>query len=309
MHITLCCLPAVLAVAAAPFGLPPMAFWIYVYALLLLFVGLGRNLPELPHKHGLDKLDLFARLFYAIPLGVFGTEHFTNTAGIALGVPRWIPAHTFWVYAVGLGFLCAALSFTVLVQARLAAALTAMTLLTFVLTIDIPAVVARPHNRFFWALALRELAFSGGALALALSRWSTPAKQPWRAPSRAAALPRFFLGVAALFYGVQELLHPDYVPGIPLNKLTPEWIHGRIVLSYFVGLVLIAAGACLLVNKKARIAATGLGLTILLAVLWVYLPMLVAAPRDVVALNFFFDTLMFGGAVLLVAGALDAEPS
>ena len=88
-----------------------------------------------------------------------------------------------------------------------------------------------------------------------------------------------------------------------MQKLTPEWIHGRITLSYFVGAVLIVAGICLLVNKQTRLAATLLGLTILLTVLWVYLPMLLAAPKDIVALNFFFDTLLFCGAILLLADA------
>jgi hypothetical protein len=65
----------------------------------------------------------------------------------------------------------------------------------------------------------------------------------------------------------------------------------------------------LLVNKKARTAATSLGLAILLTVLWIYLPMLLAPPTDVVALNFFFDTLLFCGAILLLANAIDKEPT
>jgi uncharacterized membrane protein YphA (DoxX/SURF4 family) len=117
------------------------------------------------------------------------------------------------------------------------------------------------------------------------------------------------VGAASLFYGVEHLLHPEYVPGVPLQKLTPDWIPGRIVLSYFVGVVLILAGVCLVVNKKARTAATVLGLTILLTVLWIYLPMLLAAPTDVIALNFFFDTLLFCGTILLVANSIDQEPA
>ena len=35
--------------------------------------------------------------------------------------------------------------------------------------------------------------------------------------------------------------------------------------------------------------------------------MLLAAPTDVVALNFFFDTLLFCGAILLLANAIDKE--
>jgi hypothetical protein len=54
-------------------------------------------------------------------------------------------------------------------------------------------------------------------------------------------------------------------------------------------------------------AATSLGFTILLTVLWIYLPTLLAAPTDLVALNYFFDTLLFCGAILLLANAIDKE--
>ena len=79
-------------------------------------------------------------------------------------------------------------------------------------------------------------------------------------------------------------------------------------------MILILAGVCLLVNKKAgnkkvRMPATSLGLMILLTVLWIYLPMLLAAPRDLVALNFFFDTLLFCGAILLLSNSIDKAPA
>ena len=318
MQIVVCCFQqfavVVPALAFAPFGIPVAVFWIYVCALVLFIIGLIKILGELRQEHGVDKLMPVGRLFFAIPLAVFGSEHFTFTANVAALVPRWIPAHTFWVYLVGVAFLGAALSIAVLVQARLAAALVGMTLLVFVFVMDLPAVVANPGNRFFWALALRQLAFSGGAFAFAMCPWSTRSSRP-RQSSPAlrttawAAIPRFFVGLPSLFYGVEHLLHPEYVPGVPLQKLTPEWIPGRIFLSYFVGVILILAGVCLLVNKRARTAATSLGLTILLTVLWIYLPMLLAAPTDVVALNFFFDTLLFCGAILLLANSIDKEPA
>ena len=297
---------ALLDLSAAPFGIPATAFWMYACASLLFIIGFIKILKELPQEHGVDKIMPFGRLFFAISMAVFGSEHFTATAEIATLVPRWIPAHTFWVYLVGLGFLCAGLSIAVLVQARLAAALVGMTLLIFVLVMDIPGVVAHPDNRFFWALMLRQLAFSGGAFAFAMSPWSTRTRQPSSAGSIAewAAFPRFFVGIPSIFYGVEHLLHPANAPGVPLPKLTPEWVPGRIFLSYFVGVILIVAGVCLLVNKKTRMAATFLGLTILLTVLWIYLPMLLQAPTDVVSLNYFFDTLLFCGTILLLASAM-----
>jgi uncharacterized membrane protein YphA (DoxX/SURF4 family) len=186
-----------------------------------------------------------------------------------------------------------------------------------VVVMDVPGVVANPGNRFFWALALRQLAFSGGAFAFAMSPWSTRPRPAWRqswpalrtaATAGWSAIPRFFVGIPSVFYGVEHLLHPEYVPGVPLQKLTPDWIPGRVFLSYFVGVILILAGVCLLVNKKARTAATALGLTVLLTVLWIYLTMLLAAPTDLVALNFFFDTLLFCGAILLLANSMRSVP-
>ncbi len=293
-----------LAQAPAPLRIPVTAFWIYVCASVLLVIGLIKIWGEVPQEHGVDKIMPFGRLFFAISLAVFGSEHFTTTADLASFVPRWIPAHTFWVYLVGLGFLCAALSIVVLVQARLAAGLVGITFLIFVLVMDLPAAILDPGNRISWALALRELAFSSGAFAMSL--WSTRPRQPSSAQPW-SALPRIFVGIASLFYGVEHLLHPAHVPGIPLRKLTPEWIPGRIFLSCFVGLILIAAGCCLLANKKPRMAATVLGLTILLTVLWIYLPILLAAPTDLVALNYFFDTLLFCGTILLLANAMEAD--
>ena len=313
LQLQLCCcqqfVVVVPALVFAPFGIPPITFWIYVSASLLFIIGLIKIFGELPEVHGMDKIMPFGRLFFAIPLAVFGSEHFTATANVASLIPRWIPAHTFWVYLVGVAFICAALSIVVLIQARLAAALVGMTLLIFVFVMDIPGVVAHPGNRFFWALALRQLAFSGGAFAFAMSPWSIRLKQPSRThlTTALAAMPRFFIGIPSIFYGVEHFLHPAYVPGIPLDKLTPDWIPGRILLSYLVGVILIVAGVFLLVNKKTRMAATSLGLTILLTVLWIYLPMLLAAPTDVVALNFFFDTLLFCGAIMLLANAMDNE--
>jgi len=58
-------------------------------------------------------------------------------------------------------------------------------------------------------------------------------------------------------------------------------------------------------NRKSTICNR----QILLTVVWIYLPMLLAAPTDVVALNFFFDTLLFCGAILLLANSLDKEPA
>ena len=79
-------------------------------------------------------------------------------------------------------------------------------------------------------------------------------------------------------------------------------------MAYLAGAVLVIAGASILVERKARLAATGVGITIFLLVLSVYVPILAANPSDIDnGLNYFVDTLTFGGAALLLADALPKE--
>src|SRR5678816_757595 len=109
LQLVVCCSQQFVVVApamiSAPFGLPAIVFWMYACALLVFIAGLIKIFGELPQEHGVDKIMPFGRLFFAIPLAVFGSEHFTITAIIANLVPSWIPVHTFWVYLVGIAFL------------------------------------------------------------------------------------------------------------------------------------------------------------------------------------------------------------
>ena len=82
----------------------------------------------------------------------------------------------------------------------------------------------------------------------------------------------------------------------------------RLLWAYLAGAVLVVAGASLIVNKKARLAATYLGIMILLLCLFIYLPIVVAIPSDIGnGLNYFADTLLFSGVALVLADALPKE--
>ena len=260
---------------------------------------------EVPHAQGLDKVMPFGRLFYTLPMAVFGAEHFTATRFIVFAVPTWIPAPLFWVYLVGVALFAAALAIMANRLAALAAALLGIMLFLFVVLIHIPNVVANPRDRIMWAVALRDISFSGGAFAFAgaHARGGRGRGFAWL-----VTVGRFFIGVPAVFFGVEHFLHPEFIPGIPLGKVTLAWVPGRLLWSYFVGAVLFAAGVSIMALKKARLAATVLGIVIFLLVMFVYLPTLVAHPADVGnELNYFVDTLVFSGAALLLADALPKE--
>ncbi|HEV2416662.1 MAG TPA: hypothetical protein VGX94_02560 [Terriglobia bacterium] len=312
---TIASLPAVQAAVHSAWSFPafapalafiaPSVFWPYLDGAVVLAVGLFVIFKyENQRAPGAEKLLNFGPLLFAIPMAVFGTEHFTATAGIAQIVPSWMPAHLFWTYLVGTCLLAAALSLAANQRAGLAAALLGLMLFLFVLMIHIPNFAAHP-SRFTLAVLLRDLSLSGAALAFAGTKSET-----WREHRRHVfiTLGRFFIAVPAVFFGVESILHPDYVPSIPLNRVTPSWIPGHVLWTYVAGAVLILGGLSLLANRKARLAALCMGLVVLLTVLFVYLPIEAAALSDIGnGLNFFADTLAYGGGLLLLAQALAPE--
>jgi uncharacterized membrane protein len=67
-------------------------------------------LKEASRAHGFDRIPPFGRLFLAVPMAVFGAQHFTAAIYVARLLPSWIPGHLFWTYFVGIALLSAALS-------------------------------------------------------------------------------------------------------------------------------------------------------------------------------------------------------
>jgi len=288
-------------------AIPSQVIWSYFDGGVVLAIGLvGLFLRgDWQKARGFDKLILFGPLFYAAPLAAFGTEHFTLTAAIASIVPPWIPWHLFWTYFVGVCFIAAALSLVTGIQARLAASLLALNFFLFVVLMDIPGWAQDPRDRFGLTLALRELSFSGGALALAASLTELSRE---RAAHILATVARYFVAIPVLFYSFEQFLHGDHVPGVPLEPLTPQYVYGHAIWTYVAAVVYGVAGILLLAGKKTRAAATWVGLTVLFVELVVYVPIGVVERASLDnGLNYVGDTLMFCGAVLLLAGAMSRE--
>lgn len=297
----------VIRIAASPSApiLSPVA-WAYlvgavVLALGLVIISLRGDWKKAP---GLDKLVLLGPIFYAAPIAAFGTEHFTQTKVIASIVPQWIPWHYFWAYLVGTCFIAAGFSLATRVQARLAASLLAITFFLFVVLMDAPGWAQDPRSRFAAVLTLRELSFSGGALALAISltpQWRERGTHPL------ATVARYFIAVPVLFYSFEQFLHARHVPAIPLQMVTPTWIWGHLIWTYLAAVVFAVAGIMLLIGKRTRAAATWLGLTVLFVELVVYVPIGIAERSSLEGLNYLADTLMYCGAILMLANAMPRE--
>jgi uncharacterized membrane protein YphA (DoxX/SURF4 family) len=288
-------------------AIPHTVIWSYsvggvVFAVGLIAIFLRSDWQK---ARGLAKLVLFAPIFYAAPLAAFGTEHFTLTNAIASLVPDYIPWHHFWAYFVGACFIAAAFSLVTGIQSRLSASLLALNFFLFVVLMDIPGWIQSPRDRFAAALTLRELSFSAGPLALAASLMPESRQH---LKNILITVARYFIAIPVLFYSLEQFLHADHVPGIPLEALIPQYIFGHSLWTYLTAIVYAIAGTTLLMGIRKRASATVLGFTVFFVELVVYLPIAVVERASLDnGLNYFGDTLMYCGTLLLLAAALPHE--
>jgi uncharacterized membrane protein len=99
------------------------------------------------------RLVAVACFLMAIPIGVFGIDHFLNPnfapgipqddPALTIPMPSWLPAHVLWVYLTGAIFVLSAIALITRRYARPAAVLTGATILVIIALVYIPLTIAR----------------------------------------------------------------------------------------------------------------------------------------------------------------------
>jgi uncharacterized membrane protein len=298
--------PEILVVALISLKLSPAVMSMCAAGVVVSLLALWSARTDIARARGLDKAVALANLCFAAPLAVFGAEHFVEARSIMQIVPKYMPAPLFWTYFVGVALIAASLSIATKIQVRWSGLLFGIMMFSFVAMLDVPVIRPSLHNRIFWVLFCREPSFAAGGWMLAAAAMD----EKWRGRGMLVMVGRLIIAIAAVFYGVEHFLHPRNVPGVPLEKFMPEWIPGPMVTSYLTGTILFVAGALILIGKKARSAATYLGTWLVLIVAFIYGPILIAQLLDpnrgvqIEGLNYFFDTLLYAGAILALANVL-----
>jgi uncharacterized membrane protein len=270
--------------------------------LLVTAAGLVARRHELTRASLPDRAIALGRIFVAASLATFGALHMSAARGLMTMVPKYLPLPLFWVYLVGFALIAAALSLIFDKAVRWSGLLCGIMFLLFVALMDVPAITTLFHDRFGAALFVREISFGSGLIALSASMGA-----PTTGKSRIVAVCRTVFGLVAIFYGVETLLHPEFLPGVPLEKITPDWEPAARLWGYTIGAFLLICGALLLINRWAKKAGAWLGIAIAIVVVVVYLPLLGPAhgtDQVVEAIDYIFDTLLFAGTALILAEAI-----
>lgn len=241
--------------------------------------------------------------FVGAPLATFGMQHLLGGRLLIEVVPEWMPARLFWVYFVGIALIAAALSLTFQKYLRFSAPL--LTLLFFLLAVltDLPGSIAQPRQWIGWSMMLRELSYAAGALAI-VSFVCIPVNSQWR--SRIFSIARWILTITLVYFAIEQLLFPQYSPGVPDLLPTPVWVPVPRLLTYLNGVILILAAGLLLVRRYVRQGTVFVGAWMTILTIAIYTPTMLmkfGTPNAIEGVDFVFDTLLFGGTMLLLGYA------
>ena len=124
--------------------------------ILFLLIALWAAKTDIAQGRGLDKIVALSNLCFAVPLAVFGAEHFAAAKGIMQLVPKFMPWPLFWTYLVGVGLVAASLSIATRIQVRWSGLLIGIMMFLFVAMMDIPGVYSRTPETGFHGRWLSE---------------------------------------------------------------------------------------------------------------------------------------------------------
>jgi uncharacterized membrane protein len=232
----------------------------------------------------MDKLLYLGRYFFAIAFAAFGIQHFTYAKYAAGLGPPWIPGSPLRACFMGVALLVASIRIATNAKTRVTAMLLGFLLFLYFLLLYAPRLAANVHNPGPWTSGAEILALCAAAWVLA----GTPAR-----------LGRYLFAITLTVFGVQHLLYARFVA-----TLIPSWIPGHLFWAYAVGIAFIATTLSIIVNIKARLAATLLGVMFITWVFILHLPRVASAPHNGNEWTSAFVALAMCGGAWIVAGAL-----
>ncbi|MGI8786904.1 MAG: hypothetical protein ACR2HG_03985 [Pyrinomonadaceae bacterium] len=190
------------------------------------------------------------QIIFAVPWLIFGVQHFLYADFVAGLVPAYFPLRHFWALFTGAAMIAAGLSFIFNRLALPAAVLLGVMLLIFILLIHVPTLASEPFGGTNLTRALQDIAIMSAAFMLA----RVLSKSDDGILKSVAKISLYLFALCLIAFGIEQFLNLDF-----LTAKVPDYFPLRIIWVYLTGVTMIAAGAMILFNKRARAAAILLG--------------------------------------------------
>jgi uncharacterized membrane protein len=241
-----------------------------------------------------------ARIFFAIPVGVFGLQYFLygRLVGGLPPVPPWTPGGQILAYVTGSVLIAISVSLLAKKEARLSATVLGILFLLCVVFLHAQSFSAILHDGVTRTRAFEPLALAGAAFVLAMLVARESASLQFLAASNPllAAIGRYLYAFSMIVFGLQHFQYARFIA-----YLVPSWIPFHLFWAYATGAAFIAAGLAIATQVFSALAARLLGLMFLLWALLLHAPRVAAQPYNGDEWTSAFVALAFSGASFLLA--------
>jgi uncharacterized membrane protein len=264
-----------------------------------------------PPKTSKDRIVFISQIFFCLGIIGMGLQHFiySNFIPVMLpGWPSWIPGRSTCAFFLGAFLISAGVLIIMKKQPRIAATrLGIMFILLLLITLILDFTqnnIINLLNPGIWTNTFKEFAFCGSAFVVAASlpqgkhhEVSTIEKLE----NKIILLGKFPFAIMVVVFGIDHFIYVNFV-----SSLVPIWIPGHLFWTYLAGAALIASGVGIIINIKARLAATLLGVMLFTWVVLLHIPRAIADPTGSLGneLTSVFEALAFSGISFILGQIL-----
>lgn len=224
--------------------------------------------------------------------------------------PVWLPFPEIWVYIFSFYLIASSIA---IIKAKNPVIPVILGIVLFLLFLigHIPYRLSQqPNNLGVWTVAIKCLAFAGGAFIATgavplISRKGLFGSYLNVITEKLIPLGIVLFSGMLILFGIDHFLYPTGV-----SRLVPKWIPNKLFWTYFAAIALIGSGSAILFRVKAKLASLLAGIMILLWVFILHLPSAIATPGmgNSNALTATFHALGFSGIACMIAGLLMQYP-
>jgi uncharacterized membrane protein YphA (DoxX/SURF4 family) len=240
------------------------------------------------------------RLLFAISIMAFGIQQLVTAQFVRVvpPLPAWMPAPGLWAYGIGILLILAGAALATGIRGREAAVVLSGLIVLAIVLLHLPRAFTEPGVGFHWTNPCKALALLGGVLIVAATLPVRPmdgSARLVRGFERLAPLGPLFLATFLILGGIQHFVYVTFV-----MQLVPAWIPGPRFWVYLTGTALISGGIGILLPPTRRLAATLVGIMILLWVVLLHIPRALASPQDPGETSAIFEALALSGAAFIL---------
>jgi uncharacterized membrane protein YphA (DoxX/SURF4 family) len=217
-----------------------------------------------------DKITKLGRYFLALPMVVFGIQHFLYAEFIVHLVPTWVPARLFWTYFAGAALFASGLGIIINVLSRLAATLLGLMISIWVIILHIPRVFQFPGDSEFINV-FDAVCMLSGAYLLSTSLPGAIGKTLEKIAASGARFSPYLIAISLTVFGIVNFIHNKLVFIVGAQ---PYEVPGEVFWAYSTAIFFIGAAFSIVFSKKVGPITALLGAYIFFIVVIFYGPLL-----------------------------------